>query len=142
MTASSEAVSISASTKQRIYKMQITEKLNSAQTVLPDEVIKILVESSPIFYEMVSQGYEVDYYSVKGFGGLTIVPATDRIRVKVNPLFLGHPEYLTVLIGKISDIFTTWFESPEFLNGNKLSKKFPPPERFKKFKFKIKKGSL
>ena len=111
--------------------MQITEKLNSVQQVLPETTKNDLIKHFPIFNEMVEQGYEIDFYAINGFGGLTIVPSNNRIRVKVNYGAMQIPRYAGVLSNKIRQSFESRLENPNFQAGKKISNKFFKPKSFR-----------
>ena len=104
--------------------MQITEKLNDAQQELPEEMINYLTGAFPVFQEMVDAGYEVDYYSISGFAGITIVPKNNRIRVKANRELMSQAEYGALFAKKIKSCFDKRFENSDFLEGKKISLRF------------------
>lgn len=109
--------------------MQITEKLNSEQSFCSEEVVSHFTNNFPIIKEMAEAGYEIDFYEVIGFGGLTVVPTKNRIRVKLNPHRLQHEAYVEWLVSRLRWAFERRQESAEFQVGKKVSTKFAPPNK-------------
>lgn len=104
--------------------MQITETLNDQQRLMSLGHKEALQQTFPIFNEMESEGYEVEFYYVKGFGGLTIVPSVKRIRVKANPALMQNPGYCPKLAQKVRQSFESRLTNPKFLSGQKVSSAF------------------
>lgn len=111
--------------------MQITDKLNSDQRFCPDEIAEHIQKVHPIIAELSAEGYDVDFYEVSGFGGLTIVPSMKRARVKVNVSRMQSPLYVAWLFDKLQSAYDSRLSNKEFLKGKKLSAKFPPPRKAK-----------
>lgn len=104
--------------------MQITETLNDKQRLMSIGDAQYLYENFPIFKELEADGYEVDYYYVSGFGGLTIVPSVKRIRVKANQETMTDVDYCTKLAQKVRKSFESRLTNPKFLAGLKVSNAF------------------
>lgn len=104
--------------------MQITETLNDQQRLMSLEHKEALQQTFPIFNELSADGYEVEFYYVDGFGGLTIVPSVKRIRVKANPQALSDVDYCSKLAHKVRQSFESRLTNPKFLAGKKISKDF------------------
>lgn len=73
---------------------------------------------------MESEGYELEFYYVKGFGGFTIVPSVNRIRVKANPALMQNSGYCSKLAQKVRQSFESRLTNPKFLSGQKVSSAF------------------
>lgn len=104
--------------------MQITETLNDQQRLMFNSDKQMLRKCYPIFNELESDGYEVEFYYVDGFGGLTIVPSVKRIRVKVNQEALTDVDYCSKLAHKVRQSFESRLTNPKFLSGQKISSAF------------------
>lgn len=104
--------------------MQITETLNDKQRLMSLGHKEALEKTFSIFNEMVSAGYNVEFYYVSGFGGLTIVPRLKRIRVKANQELLSDVDYCSKLALKIREVFESRFGNKKYLAGIKLSLDF------------------
>lgn len=104
--------------------MQITETLNDQQRLMSLAHKEALQKTFPIFNDLTTDGYEVEFYYVNGFGGLTIVPSVKRIRVKANQSELDRPGYAGLLARKVSQSFESRLTNPKFLAGQKISTNF------------------
>lgn len=104
--------------------MQITETLNDKQRLMSMEHKEALKQNFPIFNELAADGYEVEFYYVDSFGGLTIVPSVKRIRVKANPALMQNPGYCPKLAQKVRQSFESRLTNPKFLSGQKVSSAF------------------
>ena len=104
--------------------MQITETLNDQQRLMSIGDADYLRENFSIFNELYTDGYEVEFYYVNGFGGLTIVPSVKRIRVKANLGAMADVEYCSSLAHKVRQSFESRMTNPKFLSGQKVSIKW------------------
>lgn len=104
--------------------MQITETLNDQQRLMSLGHKEALQQTFPIFNELTAGGYEVEFYYVNGFGGMTIVPSVKRIRVKANKEALADVAYCSDLAHKVRQSFESRLTNPEFLAGKKVSNRF------------------
>lgn len=104
--------------------MQITETLNDQQRLMSLGHKEALQQTFPIFNELTADGYEVEFYYVDGFGGLTIVPSVKRIRVKANPALMQNPGYCPTFAHKVRQSFESRVTNPKFLAGKKVSNRF------------------
>lgn len=113
--------------------MQITETLNDQQRLMSLGNKEALQQTFPIFNELSADGYEVEFYYVGGFGGLTIVPSTKRIRVKANEAALAGTDaynYAKLLAHKVRQSFESRLTNPKFLAGKKVSNGFKKEGRY------------
>lgn len=104
--------------------MQITETLNDQQRLMYLGHKEALQQTFPIFNELTADGYDVEFYYINGFGGLTIVPSTKRIRVKANEAALEGSDaynYAKLLAHKVRQSFESRLTNPKFLAGQKIS---------------------
>ncbi|WPK37681.1 hypothetical protein [Escherichia phage AV124] len=101
--------------------MQITETLNDQQRLMSLGHKEALQQTFPIFNELTADGYEVEFYYVDGFGGLTIVPSVKRIRVKANQEALADADYCSSFAHKVRQSFESRLTNPKFLAGQKIS---------------------
>ncbi|AGZ17726.1 hypothetical protein X824_gp097 [Escherichia phage 4MG] len=113
--------------------MQITETLNDQQRLMSLGHKEALQQNFPIFNELTTDGYEVEFYYVDGFGGLTIVPSVKRIRVKANQEALSDVDYCSKLAHKVRQSFESRLTNPKFLSGQKISSAF----KNKKGKYRV-----
>lgn len=107
--------------------MQITETLNDQQRLMYLGEKEALQNTFSIFNEMAAEGYDLEFYYINGFGGLTIVPSTKRIRVKANEAALEGPDaynYAKLLAHKVRQSFESRLTNPKFLAGKKVSNGF------------------
>uniref|UniRef100_A0AAU8GF02 Uncharacterized protein n=1 Tax=Salmonella phage vB_SEnST11_KE23 TaxID=3161174 RepID=A0AAU8GF02_9CAUD len=104
--------------------MQITETLNDQQRLMSLADKQMLRKCYPIFNEIESEGYDVEFYYVDGFGGLTIVPSVNRVRVKVNPAVLSDYDDCLKFAHKVRQSFESRLTNPKFLAGKKVSNGF------------------
>lgn len=104
--------------------MQITETLNDQQRLMSLAHKEALQQTFPIFNELTTDGYEVEFYYVDGFGGLTIVPSVKRIRVKANQEAMADVDYCSKLAHKVRQSFESRLTNPKFLSGQKISSAF------------------
>lgn len=101
--------------------MQITETLNDQQRLMSLADKQMLRKCYPIFNELESEGYEVEFYYVNSFGALTIVPSVGRIRIKVNQEALANADYCSSFAHKVRQSFESRLTNPKFLAGQKIS---------------------
>ncbi|AKJ73540.1 botulinum neurotoxin type D, BoNT/D [Salmonella phage 40] len=94
--------------------MQITETLNDQQRLMSLADKQMLRKCYPIFNEIESEGYDVEFYYVDGFGGLTIVPSVNRVRVKVSPVVLSHYDDCLKFAHKVRQSFESRLTNPNF----------------------------
>lgn len=113
--------------------MQITETLNDQQRLMSIGDADYLRENFPIFNELSTGGYDVEFYYVDGFGGLTIVPSVKRIRVKANQEAMTDVDYCSKLAHKVRQSFESRLTNPKFLSGQKISSAF----KNKKGKYRV-----
>lgn len=111
--------------------MQITETLNDQQRLMSLADKQMLRKCYPIFNELESEGYEVEFYYVNGFGGLTIVPSVKRIRVKANAEAMTDSDYCSTLAHKVRQSFESRLTNPKFLAGKKVSNGFKKEGKYR-----------
>lgn len=109
--------------------MQITDKINSFQKVIAPAISATLMQEHTILQEIKAAGYDIDFYEISGFGGLTVVPSKNRVRVKVNGDLLWNPGYGSILAEKLRQSFESRLENPNFLAGKKVSSRFRNPKK-------------
>lgn len=109
--------------------MKINDKLNSEQKVLAPAVSVALMQEHTILQEIKAAGYDIDFYEISGFGGLTVVPSNNRVRIKVNGDLLWNPEYGPVLADKLRQSFESRLDNAQFLAGKKVSSRFCTPKK-------------
>ena len=110
--------------------MQITETLNDQQRLMSNDDKQMLRKCYPIFNEMESAGYEVEYYYISGFGGLTVVPSVGRVRIKANPALFQTPELTSLFAHKVRQSFESRLTNAKFLAGKKVSTGFKHKDRY------------
>lgn len=104
--------------------MQITEKLNDQQRLMSLADKQMLCKCYPIFNEMEKEGYDVDFYYVRGRGAITIVPSTNRIRIKVRDDRLNDLVYLNWLVVRLEAFYKNRTDKKDYLEGIKISRGF------------------
>ncbi|QEQ94838.1 hypothetical protein pEaSNUABM56_00038 [Erwinia phage pEa_SNUABM_56] len=112
--------------------MQITNELNSEQRLLDRELAGQLKHSFSVYAEMEEAGFSVEFFDTKSFGGLSVVPSTQRVRVKINTSLMDSLNYRRVVSKKISNSFADRLDNPNFLAGNKQSTRFRKPKTWGK----------
>lgn len=107
--------------------MQLTDKLNSDQTLMSEHTISLLKEHFPLFNEIEKDGYDVDFYLVESYGSITIVPSTKRVRIKMNVGLLSDLLYVSGLVTLMEEWYNDRENKRGFTDGKKIRKDFKKP---------------